>query len=116
LLKETVHWLDDFDGSEGAQSVEFSLDGADYEIDLSIAHRLELNRTLQRYIDAARPVAATKSNKRPRNKETRDLDADIRAWAKADGRWPYLNDRGRLPRAVTDAYNEEAGYEVPRTH
>jgi hypothetical protein len=55
----TVH-IDDLDGrqirSGTGGTVSFSLDGVNYEIDLSARHRRELERALGRYIAAGRKL------------------------------------------------------------
>lgn len=57
-MKSTIVVVtDDLDGvTEGAEEVEFGLDGAAYEIDLCVVNRKKLDEVLRTYIDAARPV------------------------------------------------------------
>ncbi len=50
----TVSLIDDFDGTEAAETIKFSLDGKSYEIDLSKTNANELRRTLRPYIDRSR--------------------------------------------------------------
>jgi len=50
----TVSLIDDFDGTEAAETVKFALDGKTYEIDLSKSNASELRRTLLPYVDRAR--------------------------------------------------------------
>lgn len=45
---------DDLDGSEAAETIAFSLEGASYEIDLSSAHAEELRNALKPYVNAGR--------------------------------------------------------------
>ena len=46
--------VDDLDGGEAGETVQFALDGTSYEIDLSAGHAAELRSALARYADAAR--------------------------------------------------------------
>ena len=59
---------DDLDGSEGdVETVEFSLAGTSWEIDLSADNRAQLDQLLQPYINAGRRV------KRPRRRRSGSL-------------------------------------------
>ena len=53
--------LDDIDGSPADETVEFSLDGANFEIDLSKRNALALRQMLARYIKSARRVSGTRA-------------------------------------------------------
>jgi hypothetical protein len=71
-----VRVLDDLTG-EAAETVEFGLDGIDYDIDLSFANADALRELLQRYADAGRRTGGRKRRprlvpgaKRPRAKAT----------------------------------------------
>jgi hypothetical protein len=63
----TIH-IDDLDGRQIRQgsggAVSFSLDGIDYEIDLSAKHRRDLQRILDPYIAAGRRLPGTTSRRR----------------------------------------------------
>ena len=52
----TVTVVDDLDGSEAAESVEFALDGVAYEIDLSEDNAEKLRDALAGYVAGARRV------------------------------------------------------------
>ena len=53
--KVTVTLVDDFDGDGAAdETVEFSLDGVSYEIDLSAKNAQKLRDELKRWMDAGR--------------------------------------------------------------
>jgi hypothetical protein len=54
-----VHVLDDIDGSEGAEAVQFSYLGIDYEIYLTKENRAALQGALQTFVHAARKVPST---------------------------------------------------------
>jgi hypothetical protein len=59
-----VRVLDDLTGEAAAETVEFGLDGIDYDIDLSFANADALRELLQRYADAGRRTGGRK--RRPR--------------------------------------------------
>ena len=50
----TVILVDDLDGSEATEQVEFAVDGRSYEIDLSARNSAKLREVLAPYISAAR--------------------------------------------------------------
>ncbi len=52
--------LDDIDGSPADETVEFALDGASFEIDLSKRNALAMRQMLARYIKSARRVSGTR--------------------------------------------------------
>lgn len=100
---ENVVITDDFDGSEGASTVVFGLDGRSYEIDLSTENETELRDFLTHYIQRARRprsarVAAAAS---PAPAQAEDIAA-IRAWAKEHDY--EVSDRGRISSEVRAAY------------
>jgi hypothetical protein len=112
-----VQITDDLDGSADAQEVTFSVQGTDYTIDLGKKNLAALEKALKPYIDAATKTAsgakrtakksATKSG--PPRRSTRSVSSGqdtqaIRDWAKAQGM--EVSDRGRIPRAVLDQYQQ----------
>lgn len=88
---------DDIDGTEGARSYRFAWQDAQYEIDLTDAHRDELIAALQPFITAGRRVRG-KSPARA----ARSDGAAIRAWAREHGY--TLSDRGKIPDEIRAAY------------
>ena len=86
---------DDIDGTPGAETVVFSLDGKSYEIDLSEKNAEKLREAFAPWIGAGRRVsipAATEARRRParRSEDT----ADIRRWAAENG--IPVSTRGRI--------------------
>jgi hypothetical protein len=67
---QTVVLIDDLDGSPAEQTVAFSVDGQQYEIDLSRQNLQRLHDTLAPYLTAARKVdpgpSADRQARRPR--------------------------------------------------
>lgn len=110
MARRIVHQLvDDIDGTllevgEG-ETIHFSLNGVAYEIDLTNAHADELREGLAPYIKAGRRATASAARgTAPRRRAARNSDsAAIRAWAKEEGR--EVNERGRIPADIVEAYN-----------
>ena len=101
--------VDDIDGSEAAETVQFNAEGTDYEIDLSSANADRLRDSLARFVAAATPVKSQKSSARgrasttaPRVSNKAHLQA-IREWAHKAG---YdVSSRGRIAKTIQDAYD-----------
>ncbi|OLR89762.1 histone-like nucleoid-structuring protein Lsr2 [Actinokineospora bangkokensis] len=111
--KVTVSLVDDLDGSVAEETVEFGLDGASYQIDLSADNAEKLRELLADFIDSARRAGGRKRAtgklvaKAPRSASAdREQNQAIRDWARKHGM--TISDRGRIPSEVLDAYNEQA--------
>jgi hypothetical protein len=131
-MRETiVRMLDDLDGTEAAETVRFSLDGVQYEIDLSAANATALRAELADYIVAGRRDSGgtgarrRQSSTRPNGHtgpgrtpsqaanraESRAENRAIREWAR--GKRMQVADRGRIPPAIISAYHAEVGSATP---
>lgn len=102
----SVVYVDDIDGSDATESVNFGLDGVAYEIDLSDVHAKELRDAMDPFLSAARRVGGRKvSRKSGTSAASSNGDptpAEIRAWGLSEG---YdLPARGRIPEDVREAY------------
>jgi hypothetical protein len=96
--------IDDLDQeSPAAETVQFALDGKQYEIDLSDYHAKALRENLADYVHAARKVGrqVRTAVAARRNTDRAELGA-IRAWANENGH--NVANRGRIPTAVIEAY------------
>jgi hypothetical protein len=109
--KVIVELVDDLDGSasDDISTVSFSLDGADYEIDLSESNAEYLRNTLDEYVTAARRVGGrikrNTGGPRPstsRPAASREQTKAVRDWARNNGF--ELADRGRIPSHVIEAF------------
>lgn len=89
-------FTDDIDGSEGATTVRFSYGSQEYEIDLGKKNADKLDRALMEFIPNARRIG--KKTSRPTKREL----GPVRTWAADNGF--ELNPRGRVPKAVIEAY------------
>jgi hypothetical protein len=102
VVTET-HYTDDLDGSAAAETINFSIDGANYEIDLSKTNRKAFEKVMAPYVGHARKVRNTRrSSGRRATARAHDL-ADVRVWAANNGF--EVSDRGRVAAAVLDAYD-----------
>lgn len=100
--------IDDLDGSEiqpgEGSTVQFSLGGVAYEIDLTHAHADQLAAALSPYVQAARRSTATRRGASPAGKPV-DLKA-ARAWLRSQGH--QVSDRGRIPGDLLEKYRASA--------
>jgi hypothetical protein len=109
--KVLVRVTSDLSGKPDAQTVRFSYEGFDYEIDLTEAEHSKLGGFLSTYMSAARRAGRT--NTRSKAAEPRRMTAStgdsnaVRAWAKANG--IEVSDRGRVPARIQTAYENRAG-------
>lgn len=113
-----VEHVDDIDGSpivEGkGETITFSVNGIDYEIDLSAKNAKEFHKKLDYYIDHATRVGGRKYRsagtltsgdevKRKPTRRDRDHVRAVREWAQDQG---YdIGVRGRIPTEIAEAYN-----------
>jgi len=114
--KVDVRFVDDLDGSEASGTVSFALDGRAYEIDLSEENAAKLRDSLATFVAAARRTGS----RRPRSQRSstseppatparpsREATAAVRTWARENGH--EVSERGRIPKAVIEAYNSAHG-------
>ena len=118
--RTTVTLVDDLDESEADETVEFGVDGATYEIDLSEANAAKLRDALADYVAharrvagrrrsgraAARPASSSPSPSRPNGGASVDREQNraIREWARRQGM--TVSERGRIPAEVSEAYHK----------
>ena len=107
--KVTVTLVDDFDGDGPAdETVEFSIDGVSYEIDLSAKNAKKLRDDLKQWIEAGRRVGGRRRGRsggsgRGRATNDREQSAAIREWARRSGH--KVSTRGRIPAEIIDAFH-----------
>ena len=120
MAKQVIYELvDDIDGTaidEGeGESIEFSLDGVDYVIDLKTKNANEFRKRLELYVGHATRVGGRKrkvasagvapkaaSSSAPATKRDPAQTRAIRQWASDSGY--EINDRGRIPADIVEAY------------
>ncbi len=119
----TITLIDDIDGSEAVETVEFALDGASYEIDLSEKNAKTLRDAVANYVAHGRHVDAHgRQEGRPSGgrqegrasggrrrgsraasvRNSREQLQAIRDWARRNGH--PVSDRGRIAASVVDAF------------
>jgi len=109
-----VQYVDDLDGGEAAGTVLFGLDGRNYEIDLSDDNEAKLRELLEPFLKAGRRAGGTAakvgrqasrgtSSRGPGNAYGVDPQ-EARAWAREHGF--EVNDRGRVPAPVLEAFQK----------
>ena len=108
--KVQVLLVDDLDGGEADETVTFALDGKTYEIDLTTANADKLRGLLEPYLKGGRRTGGRASGGRGKARATSGGSQDtaqIRAWAKENGH--EVNDRGRVPATIREAYEKANG-------
>ncbi|WMM74484.1 Lsr2 family protein [Rhodococcus pyridinivorans] len=118
MAKKTVtvtSYYDDFDGKEIeeglAQTIEFSVDGKDYRIDLRPDNADKFRGDLEKWVAAASEVITPKrgrpagggQRKSSASGRSREELAAIREWAKKNGH--EVSERGRIAKPIQDAYD-----------
>lgn len=111
--KVQVLLVDDIDGGEAMETLTFSLDGVNYEIDLSDEHASALRDAFAPWVGHARrvggrsgaarkapaPRAATKSASPGPERDT----GEVRTWARENGY--TVSDRGRISAEILQAFD-----------
>ncbi|WLW53164.1 histone-like nucleoid-structuring protein Lsr2 [Streptomyces sp. YU58] len=108
--KVQVLLVDDIDGGEADETVTFALDGKTYEIDLTTANADKLRGLLDPYVKGGRRTGGRASGGRGKARAASGSSQDtaqIRAWAKENGY--EVNDRGRVPATIREAYEKANG-------
>lgn len=102
--------IDDVDGTDIAdgkgESIEFSVRGISYRIDLSEANSAKFDKALKPYLDAASRLGGggrQRKSTASKSKSSPEHLAAIRAWARKKGY--EVSDRGRIPAAVVEAFD-----------
>ncbi len=99
---------DDYDGGTADETVRFSLDGAEYEIDLSTKNADGLRETLAPWLAHARKTGGRRKRGSGGGGGTKPAEtsstSDIRAWAQANGH--EVSSRGRVSADVREAYEK----------
>ncbi|MEJ8277577.1 histone-like nucleoid-structuring protein Lsr2 [Pseudonocardia spirodelae] len=104
----TITLVDDLDGGEADEQVEFSVDGRAYEIDLSATNAGKLRDALAPYISAARRASGRRSgtsaapSSNGSSASERAANRAVREWAVDQGM--KISERGRIPSSVLEAY------------
>ena len=105
---------DEMQAGEG-RTVEFSVDGTSYTIDLTDKEAAGFDKALAMYVEHATKTSGGSTSGRKRSSSggssgarsgsgrSKDELANIRAWAQANGH--QVSERGRIKQDVLDAYH-----------
>lgn len=105
-----VTLVDDLTGEPASETVQFGLDGVEYEIDLSGDHAAALRDALKEYVHGGRRIPRQRNSNKPATKRITDIPFHrsqypaIRDWARQHGF--SVTDRGRIPNEVMQSYRE----------
>ena len=112
--KTVVELVDDLDGGIANETVAFTLDGVEFQIDLSSENASRLRDSLEPYVAAARRIGGRKQRLAPggdaagkKSAEDAAQNQAIREWARAQGK--TVAERGRLPHALVVEFKEAHG-------
>lgn len=98
--KKVIRLVDDLDGSAASESIEFSLDGVDYAIELSASNARRLRDSLAAYVAKATRLSGQRrtSDHEPQTALAPDRGRNpgpaIRCWARSRGE--QVSERGRV--------------------
>src|SRR5512135_2034851 len=119
-MAQKVVLIDDLDGSEGVETIRYTVDGQEYEIDLSEKNSTEFRTVLRTYMDKSRKVEAPpaaivgrRGGRRSTPAGSRTDSAQIREWATARG--IEVNPRGRIKKEISDQYYAELSSQRSQT-
>ena len=107
-----VELTDDVDGSIASETVQFGLDGATYEIDLSEQNAEKLRDFLSPYVGSARKMSGARASGSRRGRRAASAsdgaaqasNQEIRSWAESQG--ITVSKRGRIPADVVAKFQE----------
>jgi hypothetical protein len=109
MAKRVITTLeDDLDGSEANETIIFSIDGAEYEIDLNEAHANELREAMNKYTSVARKSVGRAKQARRASTGNGNGSTDtkaVRAWAIENG--IPISSRGRIQADVVERYAQQ---------
>jgi hypothetical protein len=111
-VAQRVVLTDDLDGSEATQTLQYTIDGQEYEIDLSEENVQRFHQALEPFVSNSRevqrqtiPTRRGRGDGRRRSSGSgRDDIAQIRAWAESQGM--DVSARGRIKKEIVDAYDQ----------
>lgn len=108
-MAQKIMLIDDIDGTDAEETVTYTVDGQDYEIDLSGANAKKFRDALEPYLAVSREVERqlvsppTRSTRRRGGGSGRNDLTEVRTWAAAQGL--KVNPRGRISKEVLDQYD-----------
>jgi hypothetical protein len=95
--------IDDLDDSQADETIQFALDGTEFEIDLNETHAKELRSALDPYVKAGRKTGGRRARRRSGGSDGGDIK-EIREWARGEGM--QISGRGRVSAEIREAYDK----------
>lgn len=103
-----IKLISDLDGGPADETVQFAIDGTNYEIDLSADDARVLRKTFTQYVKAGRKASAASARGKAAPTapagSSREATRKIREWAKKNGY--TVSERGRISSEVVEAYRK----------
>ena len=100
--------VDDIDGGAAEETVSFSYQGVDYDIDLSANNATALRQTLAPYVEAGRRMTGQRSGSRrsaaAKSSAAKTDPKAVREWATEQGK--AVSSRGRVPASLVAEFHE----------
>ena len=100
--KISVTLEDDLEGGPANETLQFSVGGAQYEIDLNKKNARAFRRQVAPFIEHARRAGRGQRRQSGRTQSGRRHSSNVRAWAKHQG--IAVSERGRIPASVVEQY------------
>lgn len=103
-----IEYVDDIDGTplgDSGETIEFSIGGKDYTIDLGEENAAAFHAALEPYVTNGSRVTGGRKRSGRRSTSTRTGATDtkkVREWARENGH--EVSDRGRIPAEIMEAY------------
>jgi hypothetical protein len=103
MARKTIVILsDDLDGSEANETIQFALDGTEYEIDLNESNAAELRNAFSPFTDVARKASSGRGRSARKSSATGVDSKTVRLWAIENGF--QVNTRGRIQSDIVEKY------------
>ena len=120
---QTVRLTDDLTGGKADETIPFTFDGKQLEIDLSTGNATALRKALAPFVAAARSVSPASGPRTgrvarrsidsgPSGTAARQHNQTVRAWARQNGY--TVSERGRIPAEVISAYQSATDSSPPQ--
>lgn len=104
MKKTEVVLIDDIDGVRADTTVAFSINGINYEIDLTEKHAAEMAEDFGKWESHARRVGG-RTQRSSRKSSSSSNAAKIREWAHEKG--IEVSERGRIPAPIVAQYEAD---------
>jgi hypothetical protein len=111
VQRTKITLIDDVDGETAAdETIQFGLDGVEYEIDLAEHRANELRQGIEDWAGYARRIGGRRKHKAKTNGQKAESAAapssaaEVRAWAQSQG--VEVPPRGRVPADVRAAFEQ----------